>query len=182
MDQKTSIAQGSAQTSQSDTNPDLENVVVAGHDQPQMPDGDSEIIFEPLEQNPYQVSYTCLLLPRSVTHYLLGDVVDRLQAVLKKISVSFGWSLEFISIRPEYFQWAVRVPPSTSTTYVIQIIRKQTSEQIFSDFPRFKRENQMDDFWAPGYLLFWGSQPHPVEVIQSYIRQTRKQQGIQMDE
>jgi len=143
---------------------------------------DKEIVLEPLEQNPYEVSYTCLLLPRLGSHYLLGDIADHLHAMLKQICVSYGWHLEFLSVKPDYLQWALRVPPSTSTTHVMHVVRKQTSAQLFADFPRFKRENQSDDFWAPGYLIFWGAQPHPVEVIQRYIRQTRRQQGILMDE
>ena len=141
-----------------------------------------EIVIEPLKQNPYEVSYTCLLLPKFDSHHLMGDVVERLQSSLKDITVSFGWHLDFLSIKPDYLQWTIRVPLSTSTTYAIQVIRKQTSSEIFLDFPRFKRENQSDDFWAPGYLIFWGSQPHPNEIIQRYIRQTRRQQGIRMDD
>jgi len=143
---------------------------------------DEEIILESLEQNPYEVSYTCLLLPKIGSHYLMGDIADRLHAMLKQICISFGWHLEFLSVKPDYLHWAMRVPPSTSTTYVIHVVREQTSMQIFAEFPRIKRENQSDDFWAPGYLIFWGAQPHPVEVIQRYIRQTRRQQGILLDE
>jgi len=145
-------------------------------------DDDDEIVLEPVEQNPYEVSYTCLLLPKLGSHYLLGDIADQLQTILKQICISFGWHLEFFSVKPDYLQWAMRVPPSTSTTYVMHVVRKQTSIQIFAEFPHFKRENQSDDFWAPGYLIFWGAQPHPIEVIQRYIRQTRRQQGILMDE
>lgn len=143
---------------------------------------DDEIILEPLEPHPYEVSYTCLLLPKLSSHYLMGDISERLEAILKNIFLSYGWRLEFLSVKPDYLQWTIRVPPSTSTTYVMHIVRTQTSLQIFSEFPRFKRENQSNDFWAPGYLIFWGSQPHPVEVIRRYIRQTRRQQGILMDE
>jgi len=160
-------------------------VVVSVDDHVEFPvekNNDEEIILEPLEQSPYEVSYTCLLLPRLGSHYLIGEIADRLHTILNNICTSFGWHLEFLSIKPDYLQWAIRVPPSTSTTYVMHIVRKQTSAQIFSEFSRFKRENQSDDFWAPGYLIFWGSQPHPVEVIQRYIRQTRRQQGIPMDE
>lgn len=141
-----------------------------------------DIVLEPLGENPYEVSYTCLLLPKLDSHYLLGEVAERLQEVLTQILVSFGWRLEFLSIKPGYLQWSIRVPPSTSTTQVMQVVRRQTTQHIFEDFPRFKRENSSDDFWAPGYLIFWGSQPHPVEIIQRYIRQTRKQQGILVDE
>jgi REP element-mobilizing transposase RayT len=166
--------------SNSDT--DIEGIKVDELVQIDMMTGNEEIVIEPLKQNPYEVSYTCLLLPRLDSHYLLGDVADRLQVILRQISSSFGWHLEFLSIKPDYLQWAIRVPPSTSTTNVIYVVRNQTSVQIFADFPRFKIENPSDDFWAPGYLIFLGSQPHPVEIIQRYIHQTRKQQGVWMDE
>lgn len=160
----------------------LEDVSVDESGNSDSPSGNEEIVLEPLKQNPYEISYTCLLLPRLDSHYLLGEVADHLQAVIKQISTSYGWHLEFLSVKPEYLHWAIRVPPSTSTTHVINVVRKQTSQQLFLDFPRFKRENQSDDFWAPGYLIFWGSQPHPIEIVQRYILQTRKQQGISMDE
>jgi REP element-mobilizing transposase RayT len=97
---------------------------------------------------------------------------------MQQICVSYGWRLEFINVRPDYLQWAMSVPPSTSTAYFMKTIRQQTSLFIFEDFPRVKRENLSSDFWAPGYLIYFGIQPHPPEVIRAFIRQTRQQQGI----
>jgi REP element-mobilizing transposase RayT len=137
-----------------------------------------KVILEPVEEHPYDLSYTCLLLPRFESHYLIGDIVPSLQTRLQKVCISFGWRLEFLSIQPDHMQWTMRVPPTASTAYFMQVIREQTSRHIFADFPRFKRENASDDFWAPGYLIVWGTQPHPTEIIQRYTRQTRQQQGL----
>lgn len=184
MDRRIIDNQGAIQTDQTESNKPSDSEEVSVNETSQSDDENvgEGIVLENLEQNPYEVSYTCLLLPRFDSHFLVGELADYLESLLKQISISFGWYLDFLTIRPEYMQWAIRVPPSTSTTYVIQVVRAQTSDKVFSDFPRFKRENQSDDFWAPGYLIFWGSQPHPVEVIQSYIRQIRRQQGIQVNE
>lgn len=182
MDRLVSDTQGLIQTGQAKSKEILDLDSVDHDGQIPVENENEEIFLEPVGENIYEVSYTCLLLPRLDSHYLLGDVAERLQSILRQISSSFGWRLEFLSIKPEYVQWAIRVPPSTSTTYVMHVVREQTSRQFFSDFPRFKRENQSEDFWAPGYLIFWGSQPHPVEIIQRYIHQTRKQQGIHMNE
>jgi len=57
-------------------------------------------------------------------------------------------------------------------------MRKQTSEKIFAEFPRLKKENPSGDFWAPGYLIMGGLQPHPPQLVKDYIRQTRQRQGI----
>lgn len=141
-----------------------------------------EIILEPMDKNPYDVSYTCLLLPKLGSHLLLEDISLHLQTNMKEICASFGWRLEFLSVEPNYLHWTMRVQPATSVSHFIRVIREKTSLKMFADFPRFKRENQSGDFWAPGYLIIWGLQPHPIEIIQRFIRQTRQQQGIRTDE
>ena len=137
-----------------------------------------KIILEPVEQNPYEMSYTCLLLSRFDSYSLTGEVAIDLQTCLQQICTSFGWNLEILNIEPTYLHWTIRVPPATSTSQIMKVVREQTSIKILGDFPGLKHENQSDDFWAPGYLIFWGSQPHPIEIIQRFIRQTRQQQGL----
>ena len=149
---------------------------------PDAPDKVDEVIIEAVRGNPYDLSYTCLLLPRFSSDFLLGDVAVGLQSWLEQICISFGWQLEFLSIKADHLHWTIRVPPATSTAYFMQIIREQTSRHIFADFPRFVRNNLSNDFWATGYLIFWGSQPHPEEIIQKFIQQTRKHQMDRLDE
>jgi hypothetical protein len=87
--------------------------------------------------------------------------------------------LEFIAVRPDYLQWIVNVPPATSPAYLMRILRQHTSEKIFTEFSRFKRENPSGDFWAPGSLIMGGSQPPPAHLIKDFIVQTRQRQGPQ---
>ena len=184
MEQKNLFYQFSDMTSKSNSGRvsfDLEDDVISRQDHLVLPDEGEDIILEAIDQNPYDLTYTCLLLPRFGTHQLSGDIVDCIQEVIEQLSVSFGWHLDFLQIDPGYLQWAVRVPPSISTTYVIQIFRTHTSVRVFADFPQLKKE-QDDDFWAPGYLVFLGARSHPVEIIDRYIRQIRLQQGMWLDE
>jgi REP element-mobilizing transposase RayT/CheY-like chemotaxis protein len=125
-----------------------------------------------------QLNYACLLVPRFASHYMTGDLADRLSQWMPQICVAFGWRLEFLAVRPDYLQWVVNVTPSTSPGYLMRIMRQQTSEKIFAEFPRLKKENPSGDFWAPGYLIMGGLQPHPPQLVKDYIRQTRQRQGI----
>ena len=125
-----------------------------------------------------QLNYACLLVPRFTAHYMTGDLADRLSEWMPTICVAFGWRLEFLAVRPDYLQWVVNVTPNTSPGYLMRIMRQQTSEKIFSEFPRLKRDNPSGDFWAPGYLIMGGLQPHPPQLVKDYIRQTRQRQGI----
>ncbi len=125
-----------------------------------------------------QLNYACLLVPRFTAHYMTGDLADHLSEWMPNICIAFGWRLEFVAVRPEYLQWVVNVTPSTSPGYLMRIMRQQTSEKIFAEFPRLKRENPSGDFWAPGYLIMGGLQPHPPQLVKDYIKQTRLRQGI----
>lgn len=137
------------------------------------------VMLEPITPGLYNLPYACLLIPRFTSHYLTGDVADRLSEWLPQICVAFGWRLEYLAVRPEYVQWVVNVPPAASPGYLMRIMRQQTSEKIFAEFPRMKKENPSGDFWAPGYLIMGGTQPHPPQLVKDYIKQTRTRQGIE---
>jgi len=136
------------------------------------------VIIEPSSSAMYELTYACLLVPRFSAHHLTGDLAARLSEWMPNICVAFGWRLEFLAVRPDYLQWVVSVPPTTSPGYLMRIMRKQTSERIFDDFPRHKKDNPSGDFWAPGYLIMGGSQPHPSKLVRDYIKRTRDRQGM----
>ena len=136
------------------------------------------VILEPASSGMYDLTYACLLVPRFSSHHLTGDLSDCLSEWMPNICLAFGWRLEHLAVRPDYLQWVVNVPPTTSPGYLMRIMRKQTSERIFEDFPRQKKENPSGDFWAPGYLIMGGSQPHPSQLVEDYIKRTRKRQGV----
>lgn len=142
-------------------------------------EAERKLIVEPTTAGLYHLTYACLLVPRFASHYLTGDMADKVGEWLPNICIAFGWRLEFLAVRPEYLQWVVNVQPNTSPGYLMRIMRQQTSEKIFSEFPRMKKENPSGDFWAPGYLIMGGTQPHPQQLVRDYIRQTRQRQGQQ---
>jgi REP element-mobilizing transposase RayT len=141
-------------------------------------DSDQKVHLEPVPTHPYDLSYACLLIPRFSSHYLIGDVAEYLRLWMQQICVSFGWRLDNLTIRPDYIQWIISVPPATPPSRCIRTVRENTSQKIFDDFPQFKNENLSKDFWAPGYFVLLGNQPHPTEMINEYIFLTRQQQGI----
>lgn len=141
-------------------------------------DSNKDILLEPVYPDAYKLSYTCLLIPRFPSHRLVGDLADQLPQWLQQVCVSYGWRLEFVTVEPDYFQWALSAVSSVSPGQFMQQIRHDTSKMIFSSFGRIKRENLSHDFWARGYLVVLGIRPHPVEMVKQYIRLIRRQQGL----
>jgi len=139
---------------------------------------DEKILFEPLFSDPYELSYTCLLIPRFASHYLMGDIADNLRPWMQRVCISFGWTLDFLIIKPDFLEWAMQVPPTTSPAYCIQVFRRHLSVHIFEEHPRFKKENLSKDFWAPGHIILVGSRPLPDEIIQRFVQAARiRQEG-----
>jgi REP element-mobilizing transposase RayT len=136
-----------------------------------------KLVLEPISAGLYHLTYACLLIPRLPSHFLTGDLSEKISAWLPNIFIAFGWRLEYLSIRPEYLQWVANVQPNTSPGYLMRIMRQQTSEKIYSEFPRYKKENPSGDFWASGYLIMGGTQPHPQQLVRDYIQQIRQRQG-----
>ena len=60
----------------------------------------------------------------------------------------------------------------------MKVMRKDLSDKVFEEYPRYRKDNPSGDFWAPGYLIMGGSQPHPAPLIKEFIAQTRQRQGI----
>jgi len=138
----------------------------------------SRMGIEPASAAMAKLNYACLLVPRFTAHYLTGDLADGLSEWMPTICVAFGWRLEFLAVRPEYLQWIINVAPNTSPGELMRTMREQSSEKIFTNIPRLKRDNPSGDFWAPGYLIMGGIQPHPPQLVRDFIKQTRQRQGI----
>jgi len=139
-------------------------------------DSGADILLEQVQSSPYNLSYTCFLIPQNPSQQLIGELVDTLPRWLTAICTSFGWKLEFVKVTPNYFQWALSVLPAISTGDILLQIRSRTSELILANYSRFKKEGEIDGFWATGYLILSGVQPDPKEIIERYIQIIRKQQ------
>ncbi len=133
---------------------------------------------EPVSAARAALPFACLLIPRFISHALTGDLASRLAEWVPAICIAYGWKLEYLAIRPDYLQWVVSVPPSTSPGTLMRLMRTQTSERIFAEFPKLKKENPSGDFWAPGYLIMGSNQPHPPQLVRNYILEVRRRQGI----
>ena len=140
-------------------------------------DGFHRILLESPSVANVNLSYACLLIPRMDNHKLVNDAAELLKVSVPKLCFAFGWRLELINIQPDYLQWIARVPMNTTAGYFINMIRKHTSDKIFTEIPRFKADNPSGEFWAHGFIVQGGPQPHTQKMIDEFIEKTRKHQG-----
>lgn len=134
--------------------------------------------FETVSDGLYNLTYSCLLVPRFGTHHLTPDRVKLVTDCMKEIYTSYGWRLEYLDVKPDYLQWTASVPPTIPLIDHISIVRKETSKRLFEDFPPYKQENLSNDYWAPGYLIMGGRNSITESLVRDYTRQTREKYGF----
>ncbi len=126
----------------------------------------------------FDLHYACILVPRLPEHYLIGDLATQLSHWMRRLSLAFGWRLEYLAMRPGWLQWIAGVEPDTSAEHVVRVIRRSTSDLIFAEFPRYAVENPSDDFWALGYLVITSQKPLPGDIVKGFIDRIRLRQGV----
>lgn len=119
-----------------------------------------------------------VLLPRLPKHHLVGDLAALLPQWVAQLCLAHGWRLESLRVRPDFMGWVVSIPQTTSARQHLRVIRGQTSQYIFAEFPTLARENPSGEFWAPGYLVTSSSQLPEENAIQNLIIMVRHQQGV----
>jgi REP element-mobilizing transposase RayT len=116
---------------------------------------------------------TFYLVPRLAHHYLLGELSHRLRRWVPKICQAFAWRLDFLSVRPDYLKWTLSDFPEAAIKEMLQIMRRQTSDRIFRDFPSLQVENQTGDYWSPSYLVDKENRYFSTQALMSFVSKTR---------
>jgi len=125
----------------------------------------------------FDLSYFCLVIPRMPQHQMNGDLAVKLSEWVGQLCMAYGWRLEHLSIQPDFMQWVVNVVPTVAPDYLMETLRKQTSERIFAGFPELGKDNPSGDFWAPGYLILTRIEQLSDQMIQDFIHRVRQYQG-----
>ncbi len=138
---------------------------------------DRKVSVDLIQSDPYELHYSCLLIPRFASQKLRGDLADYLPQWLQQVCVSYGWRLENYNVGLDYLGWSFCVPPVEAPEHFMTIIRNKISVFVLSNFGGIRREVLSNDFWAPGYLVVSGSKLIGEDLIQRYIHLTRRSQA-----
>lgn len=128
------------------------------------------------QDNSDSLIYSCVLVPANPQHFLTRQLAERISISLPWIHISRGWRLTGLSVRPQYMQWSMELPPDVSPASAMKEIRQLSSDQLFASFSELKEGEQEQDFWAPGDLVVSGSQPVSFSMIKALIDRTKDPQ------
>jgi len=122
-----------------------------------VPEGENERLFtgeaEVGEWEAVIADITFYLVPRLKRHFLVKELPHELRRWVPEICEIYGWQLDALSVRPDYLKWALRDFPESLIREMMRIIRRETSQRIFNEFPNLQHGNPTEDFWSQSYLV-----------------------------
>lgn len=121
-----------------------------------------------------RVAYTCALIPRLPHHFLTRPLAGLLNRWMPQLCEASGWSLEGLTVRPNYFTFTVQLDAARTADHMIDQVRQHTSEYIFSEYPNLAAENKSGDFWAPEELVAPGTLPLPLAQLSRFMIAARQ--------
>lgn len=108
---------------------------------------------EAAEWEPVIADITFYLVPRLKRHFLVKELPHGLRRWIPEICETYGWQLDALSVRPDYLKWTLRDFPESLVRKMLRIIRRETSQRIFGEFPNLQHGNPTEDFWSQSYLV-----------------------------
>lgn len=108
---------------------------------------------------------TFYLVPRLPHHYILGDLPHNLRNWVPQICKDLRWRLDSLSIRPDYLRWTLHHFPEYAIPGMLKIMRAETSELIFNQFPDLNKDNDSGDYWSVSHLIDKGNQYFSTQAI-----------------
>jgi len=139
-------------------------------------DLNGNVLLEVVSQDQYALSYTFFIIPELPSFELIGDLVDLLPEWLSDLCAQKGWKLEYVTVKPNYLQWALTVSTSVIASQVVIDVRTELTELILDSYKTAMNLNDSTDLWAHGYLLLYGLHHDASGIIDQYIGLIREQQ------
>ena len=142
----------------------------------QVNDLNEDVLLEVVSQDQYALSYTFFIIPELPSFELTGELAESLPGWLSEVCTHKGWKLEFVTVKPNYLQWALTVSTSVIASQVVIQMRSELSMLILDSKMETVDMKGSTDLWAHGYLLLHGLHQDTSGIIEQYIRLIREQQ------
>ncbi len=119
--------------------------------------------------------YHIVWVPKYRYRLLKGEVAAELKKTLYVYSERSGCEIIELNIQRDHIHLLVSVPPKTSISKLMGVLKGKTAIQVFRQFPDLKRKPYWGNhFWARGYCV--DSVGLNEEMIQKYVRFQEKEE------
>ena len=99
----------------------------------------------------------------------MGGIKDRVKELFYQIAEQFDFEIDRCEIAEEHVHVLLSFPPRYSISKVVGIIKSISSNKIFAEFPKIKKQLWAGHLWEQGYFVRTVGEQMTDDVIRRYI-------------
>ena len=124
----------------------------------------------------YDLKYHFVWIPKYRKGILTKDVAERAKLVFRKIAEEYDMIIDTMEIVEDHVHMFLEAPPRLPPSRIVQILKSISARELFSQFPRLRKELWGGRLWSDGYFVRAVGDEVTSQVIRRYITYHEHQQ------
>ncbi|QGX41115.1 IS200/IS605 family transposase [Permianibacter aggregans] len=122
----------------------------------------------------YHIAWT----PKYRFRILKGPIAKEIHQCVMLFCLRLGCQVVELNVQVDHVHLLVKIPPKTSVSELMGVLKGRTAIRIFSEFPYLRKKPYWGNhFWAKGYCA--DTVGLNAEMIQKYVKYQEKQEQHQ---
>ena len=117
------------------------------------------------ENSVSSINYHFVFVPKRRKSVLIGDIANRLQAIIFELVSEHGWKLIALEIMPDHVHFLLNAPTHESAADIARWIKGRASKILREEFPSLKK---LPSLWSPSYFVATTGQVS-TDTVRKYI-------------
>ena len=101
----------------------------------------------------YDLKHHFVWIPKYRKGILTKDVDERAKLVFRKIAEVYDMIIDTMEIVEDHVHVFLEAPPRLSPSRIVQILKSISARELFSQFPRLRKELWGGRLWSDGYFV-----------------------------
>lgn len=120
----------------------------------------------------YSLQYHLVWIPKYRRSFLVGEIAERLQQILKEIAHDYRIHIIAMEVMPDHVHMLIEAPPKYAPAKIVQIFKGISSRRLRQEFlDVIKRYIWKEGtLWAIGYYIGSVGSGVTTELIKEYIQ------------
>ena len=129
----------------------------------------------------YDLKYHFVWIPKYRKGIVTGEVAEYGELVFERIAEEYDMIIDTMDVVEDHVHIFLEAPPRLWPSRIVQILKSLSARELFSQFPRLRRELWAGQLWSDGYFVRAVGDEVTSDVIRRYFEYHEHQQvGVRL--
>ena len=101
----------------------------------------------------YKLGYHFVWCPQFQKAILTGNVAAGLDAELRRLAQSNGWTIHSLAIQPDHVHLFLSAPPAVAPSQIANTLKGASARTLFKQYPALKQELWGGHLWSRSFYV-----------------------------